>query len=166
LLRDYPEEFDDYCEVCTLPVGNGLSGGNECSCPECPVCTEVGNPECYGTHIPKGNRAFNLSDLAKHLGANREDEASISKRLFKDTRCGISFHVDQGGPRVSVAGYAEGAGDAYCEPIRLTFPIDLGEFDAAVERADQEGCDLYDESHCPNCGTETDYLEVCEEDEG
>lgn len=34
---DYP------CEVCGLEAGS-------CECPECPVCDEAGNPECYERH--------------------------------------------------------------------------------------------------------------------
>jgi hypothetical protein len=49
---DYPPEFDgpDYCLVCGKWVGAGLSA-EECACPECPVCSEVGDPECFGTHV-------------------------------------------------------------------------------------------------------------------
>lgn len=25
---------------------------NNCECPECEVCGEIGNPECVGTHMP------------------------------------------------------------------------------------------------------------------
>jgi hypothetical protein len=31
------------CEVCGIEAGN-------CICPECPVCGEAGNPECYEAH--------------------------------------------------------------------------------------------------------------------
>lgn len=35
--EDYP------CEVCGREVG-------QCVCPECPVCGEQGNPDCYEQH--------------------------------------------------------------------------------------------------------------------
>lgn len=161
-MTDYPLEFDgpDYCLVCGKYVGNGLSD-KECACPECPICTEIGNPNCYGSHIAKGNRAFNLADLAAHLGASNVD--GIEKRLFKDTICGISFYANRETGEVSVAGYAEGTGDASCVPITFTFPIDLDEFDKAVERADLEGCELFDEYHCSVCGGEIAYEESCTE---
>ena len=165
-MWDYPPEFDgpDRCEVCAGWIGVGNRKGDDCQCPECPECTEVGNPECYDAgHMPKLGRAFNLADLAAHLGATRDDAASIARRLYKDTRCGISFYVYECGRWVSVAGYAEGSGDACCEPIEFCFPFDLSEFDKAVERADQEGCDLFDKFHCHLCGGETDYLSPCDE---
>ena len=166
-LDDYPPEYDggDLCDVCSGYIGatRRMPYGDECECPECPVCSEVGDMQCYNSgHMDKGNRAFNIADLAAHLSAARDTAASIAKRLFKDTECGISFYVYPGGTRVTVAGYADGSGDAYCEPIVMAFPIDLAEFDKAVERADQEGCDLFDEFHCHICGSETGYEEPCE----
>jgi hypothetical protein len=161
-VRDYPEEFDGgyQCEVCA-----GHTDG--CQCPDCPVCGTVGDPQCYEDgHIDKAGLAFNIADLATHLGAARGTESSVAKRLFKDTRCGICFEVSDSGRAVVVAGYAEGSGDACCEPIEMPFPIDLAEFDKAVERADQEGCDLWDEHHCHICGCETGYEEPCEECDG
>ena len=157
----YPPEFDgpDFCLVCGIDP-------NICECPECPVCTEVGDPDCYvrggqsaGGHMEKGNRAFNVQELAEHLHCERIDQ--IEKTLFKHTRCGISFWTD--GYEVSVAGYAEGSGDAYCEPIVMGFPLDLDAFDFAVSRADNEGCELFEEFHCSLCGGEIGYEEPCEE---
>ena len=47
---NYPPEFDgpDWCEVCGKAIGGSTS---ECQCPKCPVCDEVGNLECFGTHM-------------------------------------------------------------------------------------------------------------------
>jgi len=164
---EYPPEYDggDYCDVCGGWIGatRRAPRGRECECPECPKCGAAGDIECYDKgHMERGNRAFNLADLAAHLCAPRDTAASIAKRLFKDTRCGISFYAYPDGHQALVAGYAEGAGDAYCEPIILAFPIDLDEFDRAVEQADQEGCDLWDEHHCHACGAEKGYEENCE----
>lgn len=92
----------------------------------------------------------NLLDLSMHLGC-AETVASISRRLYKDTECGISFWADR--TSVSVAGYAEGT-DAECQPYVLTFPFTDTEFDKAVENADAEGCLLFDETHCSECGAE------------
>ena len=44
--------YDDpiRCEVCGgLDTING-KGENQCVCPECKVCGEVGNPDCYKEH--------------------------------------------------------------------------------------------------------------------
>jgi len=163
-MDDYPPEFDgpDFCLVCGKDVSGSTS---ECKCPECPECAEVGAPECYELgHMSKGNRAFDISDLAKHLGVTWVE--NISKRLFNDTECGISFEVeDYRNPQspFTLAGYAEVPGNAYCQPIELSFPIDLDEFDEAVKRADREGCDLWNEFHCATCGGETGHEEPCEE---
>tara|TARA_R110000751_G_scaffold130352_2_gene232364 strand:- start:270 stop:776 length:507 start_codon:yes stop_codon:yes gene_type:complete len=155
----YPPEYDgpDNCLVCQKDISSSAS---ECECPECPVCTEVGDPDCYANgHMEKGNRAFNLRDLADHLGAHNVD--GIAKRLFKDTECGISFWTDT--IQVLIAGYAEGSGDATCPPHEFGFPIDLDEFDAAVVTADKEGCELFEEFHCSRCGAEVGYEESCDE---
>ena len=109
------------------------------------------------------NLSTSITDLARHIGCFNESEESIAKALFRGTECGISFSVTECGRTVSVAGYAEGAGDAYCEPITLSFPFEMDEFWKAVARADQEGCDLFDEFHCWQCGAETDYEEPCED---
>lgn len=54
---------------------------------------------------------------------------------------------------VSVAGYCEGT-DAGCPDHSLDFPFSPGEFDTMVEAADQDGCDLWDDSHgCEDCAT-------------
>jgi hypothetical protein len=37
--------LDGPCEVCGEPA-------EDCGCPECPVCGEVGNPKCFGPHMP------------------------------------------------------------------------------------------------------------------
>lgn len=137
---DYPPEYDDEtpCEVCRRDE-------SECECPECP------HPDCHGIvgrlacydegHINKGNKAYTLAHLAAHLGTN---PASIAKILFKTTECGITFRADAAG--VEVCGYAEGSGDAACSPLRLDFPIDMDDFYAAVDIADREGCELWNES--------------------
>ena len=173
---DYPPELDgpDHCEVCGKWVGAG-NRTDECACPECPICTEVGNPDCYRSipfnrpdgkptkirtrpHMDKGNLAFGLEDLADHLGCNVD---GIGKRLFKDTEFGISFWTD--GTLVVISGYAEGSGDATCTPHEFTFPINLTEFNKAVVDADNEGCELFEEFHCSKCGGEIGYEEACEE---
>ena len=102
-----------------------------------------------------------IYSLAEHLSISGLAIASpteadnlakrIAKRLFKDTRCGIGFYADDGG--VTVAGYCEGT-DADCPAHRLTYPFTAEAFDAACEEADQEGCDLWDETHgCDDCET-------------
>jgi hypothetical protein len=38
-----PENYDEVCEVCGVVVGF-------CQCPECPVCYQIGDPDCYREH--------------------------------------------------------------------------------------------------------------------
>lgn len=45
---------------------------------------------------------------------------------------------------VSVCGYAEGA-DAECVPIQLLYPFVPKDFWEAVEFADEQGCELFEE---------------------
>lgn len=54
---------------------------------------------------------------------------------------------------VTVSGYCEGT-DADCPEHGLDFPFSEGEFDAVVEAADADGCDLWDDTHgCEDCAT-------------
>jgi hypothetical protein len=112
-----------------------------------------------------------LYDLAQYVGAYRCDRtetlddvvSSIGRRLYKDTACGIGFayhapalrtaapvqRMDRGS--VSVAGYCEGT-DGACADHTLAFPFTAAAFDAAVEAADRDGCDLWDDTHgCEAC---------------
>jgi hypothetical protein len=78
-----------------------------------------------------------LKELQAEVGTE-----NIGRALFKSTRCGIVFNVIEDG--VSVCGYAEGA-DAECVPIDLKYPFASDVFWNAVERADDEGCELWAE---------------------
>jgi hypothetical protein len=94
----------------------------------------------------------NLQQLAGHLGADQPTPASISRRLYKDTTSGISFAAGKFG--VTLAGYCEGdVGD--CPLHQLNWGFTTEQFDKAVEQADKDGCDLWNETHgCENCKTE------------
>jgi hypothetical protein len=83
----------------------------------------------------------NLNDVAAEVSAAHDTPESIAKRLFKDTRCGIGFTGHDRG--ISVAGYAEGT-DAECPSHELDFPFTSEEFWAAVETADDEGCEMWE----------------------
>jgi hypothetical protein len=85
-----------------------------------------------------------LKDLAEHVGASREDAKAIARRLYKDTSCGIGFEEVPGG--VEVAGYAEGS-DVELPNHRLLYPFPHEDFDSAVEEADREGCQEWDEAN-------------------
>jgi hypothetical protein len=38
-----PYDYEGPCEVCGKSV-------DDCTCPECPVCSDIGNPDCYEKH--------------------------------------------------------------------------------------------------------------------
>ncbi len=136
----YDEEMP--CEVCGLDSA-------VCECPECPVCSEHGNPKCEINAYKPGGPIRRLSELASAIGC---DESRIGKSLFRSTECGIWFKElhnkseDYGFTKyyvgVSVCGYSEGA-DAECVAIELVYPFTPDEFWAAVKQADDEGCQLW-----------------------
>ena len=41
--HDPMADFDPQCNICGLEAGS-------CVCPECAVCMEAGNPNCYQNH--------------------------------------------------------------------------------------------------------------------
>ncbi len=98
-----------------------------------------------------------VADLASAVMAGDASEKSIARRLYKDTRCGISFCVVRenadGYLAVSVAGYCEGTERKF-EGTTLQFPFWHEEFTAAVEAADAEGVEVWNQTHgCALCGT-------------
>lgn len=105
----------------------------------------------------------NIQELAHEVSAARdasvgatdeETAKSIARRLYKDTRCGISFWTD--GATVVVSGYCEGV-DVDCQNHELTFPFETEKFWEAVEEADKDGCEMWDMTHgCEKCGEEID----------
>jgi hypothetical protein len=58
-----PYDEPDFCDVC-----GGNLDADECLCEECPVCEEVGRPECYTEH------GMTLTDEVKAVIAAREAE--------------------------------------------------------------------------------------------
>lgn len=94
-----------------------------------------------------------LRDLSNEVGepgrTNEERERRIARRLYKATDCGISFSRCRSG--VTVAGYAEGT-DLECQPHYLDYPFTAEAFWKAVDAADQDGCELFDQTHCEACG--------------
>ena len=100
----------------------------------------------------------NLVDLAEVVGARNCSDfeeliAVISRRLYKDTECGISFYAKDC-KSIWLAGYCEGT-DAECPGHEMFFPFDSDEFFKQVGIADKEGCDLWNKTHgCEKCGPE------------
>jgi len=71
-------------------------------------------------------------------------------RLYLTVRLPSPVHrMDKGS--VSVAGYCEGT-DTDCPDYRLDFPFSALAFDGWVAQADEDGCDLWDDTHgCEDC---------------
>jgi hypothetical protein len=100
----------------------------------------------------------NLKQLHAHVGSMSDDSSfdelakGIAHRLYKDTSCGIGFHAPKDGKSISISGYCEGT-DAECVSRELRFPFTPEEFDEQVEAADQDGNNLWNETHgCDECG--------------
>ena len=76
--------------------------------------------------------------------SERRGRLCLTLRLAAPVR-----RMDKGS--VSVAGYCEGT-DGACAARTLAFPFTAAAFDAAVEAADRDGCDLWDDTHgCEAC---------------
>ena len=91
----------------------------------------------------------NITELAAHLCAVWDTEASIQKRLFKDTLCGISAGVTD--REFWVAGYCEGS-DWEHPTHHLPFPFTEAACDGAIDAADKEGVATWDQTHgCEEC---------------
>lgn len=128
-----PYDEEHFCEVCH-------KSEYDCTCPECPECSEHGNPKCEINQWKTGNPIRNINDLAAMIGTSVE---GIGKALLKGTECGIVFHEKDFNTAV-VCGYAEGA-DAECPNHDLEYPFTAEEFWAAVKQADDEGCEMWHE---------------------
>jgi hypothetical protein len=73
----------------------------------------------------------------------------ISRALFKGSNSGISFVPTETG--IVVAGYCEGT-DRECAPHRLDFPFTSKEFWAACDQSDEDGEEVWEETHgCERC---------------
>lgn len=137
-----------------------------CECPECPVCTEQGNYKCYAEHglvNPLGIPIRNIKELCEHVGCHEDEhddkacESRISRCVYKYTDCGCSFYwkppMDESYGYVSVSGYCEGS-DGHIEPHALAFPFYSNEYNEALEQADKDGVEEWDNTHgCKYCFT-------------
>ena len=88
--------------------------------------------------------------LADEVGEDSPDR--IARRLFKATTCGIVFSLREGG--IYMSGYCEGA-DAECQARMLDYPFTADIFWREVDAADQDGRDMWDQTHgCDTCWPE------------
>lgn len=97
-----------------------------------------------------------IGSLKELLDARGEEsEGQLKHHLYKYTTCGIGCSTNKDG--ISLSGYCEGT-DAECPEHFLPWgAFDMEEFDRVVERADHDGCDLWDETHgCPSCWNRDD----------
>lgn len=110
---DPPDDEDETCQICHYQP-------NDCTCPECKVCGNIGDPLCINKHMDWsewGHFSFRLSDkeMKAELEAERlrnEAEAEAEKALdslpwdmepicdhrgYEDERvCGICGQLLQG----------------------------------------------------------------------
>ncbi len=99
---------------------------------------------------PDENMINDERDLAEWLGV--DEPQSIARALYKATRCGIGYYATD--TYVTVSGYCEGV-EAECPSYALLYPFPAEEFDRACQSADQDGCDLWNETHgCDDCADE------------
>lgn len=78
-----PFDDDDYCEVCAQLV-------DDCVCPECEVCGDVGDPACYRGHGLKRTELQKfLAEIAdRRLAADLKAEYEWYKALMVCDCCG------------------------------------------------------------------------------
>ena len=87
-----------------------------------------------------------IEDLAEVIGCR---SSRIEKTLLKSTTCGVSFSEDQRG--VILSGNCEGA-DLGCRTYHLDYPFTEEEFWATLDKADEDGMDMWEASHgCGHC---------------
>lgn len=65
-----PPYDDRPCEVCFLDPGS--TGPHGCICPECEVCGETGNPDCYATSN-QVNHGLIISDQVRERQASAQE---------------------------------------------------------------------------------------------
>jgi hypothetical protein len=68
-------EDDRPCEVC------GARDLDECVCPQCPICKEVGDPGCYAT-TENGGHGMETTEEQRHGAAMQSEQ----ERLTDDAR--------------------------------------------------------------------------------
>ena len=78
-----PGDWDEWCQMCGREVG-------ECVCPECPVCGEVGNPECYSARESR-HLSISREQVAslEEVEAEAEDREAAEQRYAEEFRRGI-----------------------------------------------------------------------------
>ena len=101
-------QVDAVCEVCGADV-------YVCECPECPVCTEVGNPACAingGRGCPSNVHTTTLA-LMDELGCY--SLYGVYRRIYKGTDCGpsVGFLVEYTIEQDNGEGGPHGVADEY-----------------------------------------------------
>lgn len=70
---DPPDEGEEPCQICHYESGN-------CTCPECTVCGDVGNPACINKHMSFDQFPHFRFQLSKaELEAERQEEEERAK---------------------------------------------------------------------------------------
>jgi hypothetical protein len=99
---------------------------------------------------------------AHEFGRAWMDELELDDQLLRKTKWArgvvLTVRVDEpvSGTLFEVIGYCEGSDD-HIAPQSLVFPFTSEALWEAVEAADKDGCDTWDETHgCEDCGFEFD----------
>jgi hypothetical protein len=76
-----PPDDPGFCEVC----GENI---DYCECPECPICHEYGNPDCYKFHGMKRTeeQKFSLECAEREWRSRSFDESEYWKELENEIK--------------------------------------------------------------------------------
>lgn len=88
----------------------------------------------------------------------RFDVEQLSRAVYKGTACGAWVALGEDNRTLQVGSIVEGS-EAEVGPEVLSWPFTKEEFWAAVERINEEACDIFDECHCAECGCEIGWNE-------
>lgn len=105
----------------------------------------------------------NINELAEAIGVS--EPGRIARAIYKGTECGCVFQYASDG--VLVSGYAEGS-DAELPTYTVQFPFEITEFWDAVNDADADGCEEWENantSQCYSCEELTNHDELYWDDE-
>ena len=101
-------------------------------------------------------RINDAGDIATHFGLDRGvGWHTVEKAVFKGTECGAWITCETGpkGYSCMVGSIVEGS-DADCTPVRLYFPFQSRELEAALDQIEDEALTIWEElnSECPTDG--------------
>ena len=107
------------------------------------------NARQHGSHFMRDLKADAKAGEEGILRKTRRGTRYLLTISVKETRSGWVR-----GPIFSVSGYCEGT-DIDCDPHRVLLPTTSKKVDKAIDAADKDGCDLWQQTHgCEKCHPE------------